>query len=125
MNIINTVRNWVSEVDTKETEKQFLNELLESDINENLLLNNIDAKAFYNMFQNEINNVLEEETGYTVEKAINNQDAFETFINSVGGVDNDLPFSQSYKLKDDELIYIVWHVVENEIQSFLNNEVTI
>lgn len=118
MTIINEVKKWVNEY-TEDNQKDFLNELLESDFNDNALINSINAQEFYNAYSNEINNIMIQDTGYTVEKAMQDRNAFETFINSVGGIDSDLSFKDSNKLMEDELIYIVWHSIEHEIEKSL------
>lgn len=118
MTIINEVKKLVNEY-TEDNQKDFLNELLESDFNNNSLVSSINAQEFYNAYSNEINNIMIQDTGYKVEQAMQDRNAFETFINSIGGIDSDLAFNDSDKLMKDELIYIVWHSIEHEIEKSL------
>ena len=118
MTIINEIKKWTNE-HTEDNKKDFLNELLESDFNDNVLINSINAQEFYNVYSNEINNIMIQDTGHSIEQAMQDRNAFETLINSVGGIDSDLSFKESNKLMKDELIYIVWHSIEHEIEKFL------
>ena len=118
MTIINEIKKWTNE-HTEDNKKDFLNELLESDFNDNVLINSINAQEFYNVYSNEINSIMIQDTGHSIEQAMQDHNAFETLINSVGGIDSDLSFKESNKLMKDELIYIVWHSIEHEIEKFL------
>lgn len=118
MTIINEIKKRVSEY-TEDNQKDFLNELLDNDFNDNVLINSINAQEFYNVYSNEINNIMIQDIGYTVENAMQDYNAFETLINNVGGIDSDLSFKDSNKLMEDELIYIVWYSIEHEIEKFL------
>ena len=51
MTIINEVKKLVNEY-TEDNQKDFLNELLESDFNDNVLINSINAQEFYNAYSN-------------------------------------------------------------------------
>ena len=118
MTIINEIKKWTNEY-TEDNKKDFLNELLESDFNDNVLINSINAQEFYNVYSNEINDIMIQDTGHSIEQAMQDRNAFETLINSIGGIDSDLSFKESNKLMKDELIYIVWHSIEHEIEKFL------
>ncbi len=83
------------------------------------LKNKADIHSFYKKHFTEINQIIKNETGFTVKEALCNKQDFELLINSIGGLDTDLSFQESYELEDNELAFIVWHCYESVAQDYL------
>ena len=123
-NILDDVKNWIEE-NTQSDEKEET-ELLSEIINygvENVapshLIYNDDIQNYYSEHEREINIIVEEETGYNINDAIEDIDAFEVIINSVGGINSELEFEDSHELENSELRYFVWLAFEHVAFEYL------
>lgn len=122
-NILQDVKNWLEdEAQTKEEEKDLLNKVINygvENVAPNHLIYNNDIQDYYTEHQEEINSIVEEETGYTIDDAIEDIDAFEIMINSVGGIDSELEFENSHELENSELRWFVWLAFEHVAYEYL------
>lgn len=123
-NILDDVKYWIKETtngDQKE-EINMLDHLITygtENVAPNHLIYNDDIQSYYKEHREEINNIVEEETGYTIDDAIDDLDAFEIVINSVGGLDSDLEFENSHELENSELRWFVWLAFEHIAYEYL------
>ena len=124
-NILQDVKNWLEdEAQTKEEEKDLLNKVINygvENVAPNHLIYNNDIQDYYTEHQEEINSIVEEETGYTIDDAIEDIDAFEIMINSVGGIDSELEFENSHELENSELRWFVWLAFERVAYEYLEH----
>src|SRR5699024_1927531 len=94
-------------------------------VDENVAPNNLtynwDIQLYYKDHREEINNIVEEETGYTIDDAIEDINAFETVINNVGGLDSEMEFENSIELENSELCWFVWLAFERVAYEYLEH----
>lgn len=122
-NILEDIKSWLEDkAQTNEEEKELLNDIINYGV-ENVapshLIYNSDIQDYYTEHQEEINSIVEEETGYTIDDAIEDLDAFEIMINSVGGIDSELEFEDSHELENSELRWFVWLAFEHVVYEYL------
>src|SRR5699024_2364185 len=91
-NILDDVEQWLKDnMEQYDTQEELLNEIVTYGV-ENVapshLIYNDDIQLYYKEHREEINNIVEEETGYSIDDAIEDFEAFETVINNVGGLDS-------------------------------------
>lgn len=85
------------------------------------LISDDDIQNYYKEHREEINNIVEEETGYTIDDAIEDINAFETVINNVGGLDSEMEFENSHELENSELCWFVWLAFEHVAHEYLTH----
>ena len=122
-NILDDVKHWVSDnMEQYDNKKDLLDEIVTYGV-ENVapghLIYNDDIQLYYKEHKEEINNIVEEETGYSIDDAIEDIDAFEIVINSVGGLDSELEFENSHELENSELCWFVWLAFEHVAYEYL------
>lgn len=117
-NILDDVKQWTKEETNgdQQEEKSLLNDLIiygAENIAPNHLIYHDDIQLYYKEHKEEINNIIKEITGYTIDNAINDLSAFETVINNIGGLDSELEFENSHELENSQLCWFVWLVFEH------------
>ena len=122
-NILDDVKQWVKEsMGPDDTKENILNDIVTYGV-ENVaprhLIYNDDIQSYYKEHREEINNIIEEETGYSIDDAIEDLDAFEVIINNVGGLDSELEFENSHELENSELCWFVWLAFERVAYEYL------
>lgn len=122
-NILDDVKYWLKEnMEQYDNKKELLDEIVTYGV-ENVapshLIYNDDIQSYYKEHRKEINNIVEEETGYSIDDAIEDLDAFEVVINSVGGLDSELEFENSHELENSELRWFVWLAFERVAYEYL------
>ena len=115
-NILDDVKHWASDnMEQYDTQEELLREIVTYGV-ENVapshLIYNDDIQLYYKEHREEINNIVEEETGYSIDDAIEDFEAFEIVINNVGGLDSELEFEDSHELENSELCWFVWLAFE-------------
>ena len=122
-NILDDVKQWLKEnMGQYDNKKDLLDEIVTygvENVAPNHLIYNDDIQLYYKEHREEINNIVEEETGYSIDDAIEDIDAFETVINSVGGLDSELEFEDSHELENSELRWFVWLAFEHVAHEYL------
>ena len=122
-NILDDVKQWLKEnMEQYDNKKDLLDEIVTygvENVAPNHLIYNDDIQLYYKEHREEINNIVEEETGYSIDDAIEDIDAFETVINSVGGLDSELEFEDSHELENSELCWFVWLAFEHVAHEYL------
>ena len=122
-NILDDVKHWLKEnMGQYDNKKDLLDEIVTygvENVAPNHLIYNDDIQLYYKEHREEINNIVEEETGYSIDDAIEDIDAFETVINSVGGLDSELEFENSHELENSELCWFVWFAFEHVAYEYL------
>ena len=124
-NILDDVEQWLKDnMEQYDNKEDLLREIVTYGV-ENVapghLIYNDDIQLYYKEHKEEINNIVEEETGYTIDDAIEDIDAFEIMINSVGGIDSDLEFENSHELENNELRWFVWLAFERVAYEYLEH----
>lgn len=122
-NILDDLKQWLNnsmgECDTKEN---ILNDVVTYGV-ENIapshLIYNDDIQIYYKEHREEINNIVEEVTGYSIDNAIEDIEAFETVINNVWGLDSELEFEKSHELENSDLCWFVWLAFEHVAYEYL------
>lgn len=71
-----------------------------------------DITEFYNKHDREINKALQDSIGVSLNQALEDRQAFEILINNIDYVDDDLSFSYTGKLLNEELPFIVMFAIE-------------
>ena len=123
-NILDDVKHWLKDESNgdRQEETNMLDHLITYGV-ENMapshLIYNDDIQSFYDEHREEINSIVEEETGYSIDDAIEDLDAFVIVINSVGGVDSELEFEDSHELENSELRWFVWLAFEHVAYDYL------
>ena len=124
-NILDDVKQWLKEsIEPDDTKENILNEIVTygvENVAPNHLIYNDDIQLYYDEHREEINSIVEEETGYSIDDAIEDLDAFEVVINSVGGLDSELEFKDSHELENSELRYFVWLAFEHVAYEYLEH----
>ena len=122
-NILDDVKQWLKDnMEQYDTQEELLYEIVNygvENVAPNHLIYNDDIQLYYKDHREEINNIVEEETGYSIDDAIEDLDAFEVVINSVGGLDSELEFENSHELKNSELRWFVWLAFEHVAYEYL------
>ena len=124
-NILDDVKQWLKDnMEQYDNKKDLLDEIVTYGV-ENVapshLTYNEDIQLYYKEHREEINNIVEEETGYSIDDAIEDIDAFEVVINSVGGLDSELEFENSHELENSELRWFVWLAFERVAYEYLEH----
>ena len=122
-NILDDVKQWLKDnMEQYDNKKDLLDEIVTYGV-ENVVPNHLtyneDIQLYYKEHREEINNIVEEETGYSIDDAIEDLDAFEVVINSVGGLDSELEFENSHELENSELRWFVWLAFERVAYEYL------
>ena len=122
-NILDDVKQWLKDnMEQYDNKKDLLDEIVTYGV-ENVapghLVYNDDIQLYYKEHREEINNIIEEITGYNIDDAIEDIDAFEIMINSVGGIDSELEFENSHELENSELRWFVWLAFEHVAYEYL------
>lgn len=125
-NILDDVKHWIGEQTNgdQQEEKNIIDHLITygtENIAPNHLIYNDDIQLYYKEHREEINNIVEEETGYNIDDAIEDIEAFETVINNVGGIDSELYFEDSHELENSELCWFVWLAFEHVAYEYLEH----
>ena len=124
-NILDDVKHWVSDnMKQYDNKEDLLNEIViygVENVAPNHLIYNDDIQLYYKDHREEINNIVEEETGYSIDDAIEDFEAFEIVINNVGGLDSELSFEDSHELENSELCWFVWLAFERVAYEYLEH----
>src|SRR5699024_3062711 len=122
-NILDDVKQWLKDnMEQYDNKEDLLDEIVTYGV-ENVapshLIYNDDIQLYYKEHREEINNIVEEETGYTIDDAIEDIEAFEIVINNIGGLDSELEFENSHELENSELCWFVWFAFEHVAYEYL------
>ena len=124
-NILDDVKQWLKDnMEQYDTQEELLYEIVNygvENVAPNHLIYNDDIQCYYDEHREEINSIVEEETGYSIDDAIEDLDAFEVVINSVGGLDSELEFENSHELENSELRWFVWLAFERVAYEYLEH----
>ena len=125
-NILDDMKHWLKEQTNGDQleEINILDHLITygtENVAPNHLIYNDDIQSYYKEHREEINNIMEEETGYSIDDAIEDLDAFEVVINNVGGIDSELEFENSHELENSELRWFVWLAFERIAYEYLEH----
>lgn len=124
-NILDDVKQWLKDnMEQYDNKKDLLDEIVTygvENVAPNHLIYNEDIQLYYDEHREEINSIVEEETGYSIDDAIEDLDAFEVVINSVGGLDSELEFENSHELENSELRWFVWLAFERVAYEYLEH----
>ena len=124
-NILDDVKQWLKDnMEQYDTQEELLYEIVNygvENVAPNHLIYNDDIQLYYKDHREEINNIVEEETGYSIDDAIEDLDAFEVVINNVGGLDSELSFEDSHELENSELCWFVWLAFERVAYEYLEH----
>ena len=122
-NILDDVKQWLKDnMEQYDNKKDLLDEIVTygvENVAPNHLIYNDDIQLYYKDHREEINNIVEEETGYSIDDAIEDFEAFEIVINNVGGLDSELSFEDSHELENSELCWFVWLAFERVAYEYL------
>ena len=122
-NILDDVKQWLKDnMEQYDTQEELLNEIViygVENVAPNHLIYHDDIQLYYKEHKEEINNIVEEETGYSIDDAIEDGEAFEIVINNVGGLDSELEFENSHELENSELCWFVWFAFEHVAYEYL------
>src|SRR5699024_3573401 len=122
-NILDDIKYWLKEnMEQYNTQEELLHEVVNygvENVAPNHLTYNWDIQLYYKDHRQEINNIVEEETGYNIDEAIEDINAFETVINNVGGLDSEMEFENSHELENSELCWFVWLAFEHVAHEYL------
>src|SRR5699024_850257 len=124
-NILDDVKQWLKDnMEQYDTQEELLREIVTYGV-ENVVPNHLtyndDIKLYYKEHREEINNIVEEETGYSIDDAIEDFEAFETVINNVGGLDSEMEFENSIELENSELCWFVWLAFQRVAYEYLEH----
>ena len=124
-NIMDDVKQWLKDnMEQYDTQEELLYEIVNygvENVAPNHLIYNDDIQLYYKDHREEINNIVEEETGYSIDNAIEDGEAFEIVINNVGGLDSELEFENSHELENSELCWFVWFAFEHVAYEYLEH----
>ena len=122
-NILDDVKHWVKDnMEQYDNKKDLLDEIVTygvENVAPNHLIYNEDIQLYYDEHREEINSIVEEETGYNIDDAIEDDEAFDTVINNIGGLDSELEFENSHELEDSQLCWFVWLAFEHVAYEYL------
>ena len=124
-NILDDVKQRLKEItEPDNTKENILNEIVIYGV-ENVapghLIYNDDIQLYYKEHKEEINNIIEEITGYSIDDAIEDIEAFETVRDNIGGIDRELKFEDSQELENRELCWLVWLAFEHVAYEYLTD----
>ena len=124
-NILDDVKHWVSDnMEQYDNKKDLLDEIVTygvENVAPNHLIYHDDIQLYYKEHKKEINKIIKEITGYTIDNAINDLSAFETVINNIGGLDSELEFENSHELENSQLCWFVWFAFEYVAYEYLEH----
>ena len=124
-NILDDVKQWLKDnMEQYDTQEELLYEIVNygvENVAPNHLIYNDDIQLYYKDHREEINNIVEEETGYNIDDAIEDIEAFEIVINNIGGIDSELEFEDSHELENSELCWFVWLAFEHVAYEYLEH----
>lgn len=122
-NILDDVKYWLKEnMEQYDNKEDLLNEIVTygvENVAPNHLIHDYDIQLYYKDHREEINNIVEQETGYNIDDAIEDIEAFETVINNIGGIDSEMEFEDSHELENGELCWFVWLAFEHVAYEYL------
>ena len=122
-NILDDVKQWSKDnMEQYYNKKDLLHDIViygVENVAPNHLIYHDDIQLYYKEHKEEINNIVEEETGYSIDDAIEDGEAFEIVINNVGGLDSELEFENSHELENSELCWFVWLAFEHVAHEYL------
>lgn len=122
-NVLDDVKHWIKEnTEQYDNKENLLLEIVNygvENVAPNHLIYNDDIQLYYKDHREEINNIIEQETGYNIDDAIEDINAFETVINNIGGIDSELEFEDSHELENSELCWFVWLAFEHVAYEYL------
>src|SRR5699024_9144341 len=122
-NIFEDVKKWLKDnMEQYDNKEDLLREIVTygvENVAPNHLIYNDDIQLYYKDHREEINNIVEEETGYNIDDAIEDIEAFEIVINNIGGLDSELEFENSHELENSELCWFVWFAFEHVAYEYL------
>ena len=124
-NILDDVKQWLKDnMEQYDNKKDLLDEIVTYGV-ENVapghLIYNDDIKLYNKEHREEINNIIEEITGYNIDDAMEDDEAFDTVINNIGGLDSELEFENSHELENSELRWFVWLAFEHVAHEYLEH----
>ena len=124
-NILDDVKQWLKDnMEQYDNKEELLREIVTYGV-ENVapghLIYNDDIQLYYKEHREEINNIIEEITGYNIDDAIEDEEAFDTVINNIGGLDSELEFENSHELEDSQLCWFVWLAFEHVAHEYLEH----
>ena len=124
-NILDDVKQWLKDnMEQYDNKEDLLDEIVTygvENVAPNHLIYNDDIQLYYKEHREEINNIVEEETGYSIDDAIEDFEAFEIVINNGGGLDSELSFEDSHELENSELRWFVWLAFERVAYEYLEH----
>lgn len=123
-NILDDIKQWLKDESNgdKQEEINILDHLVTygtENIAPNHLTYNEDIKIYYKEHKEEINNIIKEITGYSINDAIEDSEAFETVISNVGSLDSELEFENRHELENGDLCWVVWLAFEYVAHEYL------
>ena len=124
-NILDDVKQWLKDnMEQYDNKEDLLREIVTygvENVAPNHLTYNEDIQLYYKEHREEINNIIEEITGYNIDDAIEDDEAFDTVINNIGGLDSELEFENSHELENSELRWFVWLAFEHVAHEYLEH----
>ena len=124
-NILDDVKHWIKEnMEQYDNKEDLLNEIViygVENVAPNHLIYHDDIQLYYKEHKEEINNIIEEITGYSIDDAIEDIEAFETVMGNIGGIDRKLKFEDSQELENRELRWLVWLAFEHVAYEYLTD----
>ena len=124
-NILDDVKQWLKEsAGPDDTKENILNDVVTygvENVAPNHLIYHDDIQLYYKEHKEEINNIIEEITGYSIDDAIEDIEAFETVMGNIGGIDRKLKFEDSQELENRELCWLVWLAFEHVAYEYLTD----
>ena len=124
-NILDDVKHWIKEnMEQYDNKEDLLNEIIiygVENVAPNHLIYHDDIQLYYKEHKEEINNIIEEITGYSIDDAIEDIEAFETVMGNIGGIDRKLKFEDSQELENRELCWLVWLAFEHVAYEYLTD----
>ena len=124
-NILDDVKQWLKDnMEQYDNKEDLLNEIViygVENVAPNHLIYHDDIQLYYKEHKEEINNIIEEITGYSIDDAIEDIEAFETVMGNIGGIDRKLKFEDSQELENRELRWLVWLAFEHVAYEYLTD----
>src|SRR5699024_5713411 len=124
-NILDDVKQWLKDnMEQYNTQEELLHEVVNygvENVAPNHLTYNDDIQLYYKEHREEINNIVEEETDYSIDDAIEDFEAFETDINNVVGLVSGMVFENSIELENSELCWFVWLAFQRVAYEYLEH----
>lgn len=124
-NILDDVKHWIKDnMEQYDNKTDLLREIVMygvENVAPNHLIYNDDIQLYYKDHREEINNIVEEETGYNIDDAIKDLEAFESVMSNIGGINRRLKFEDSHELENSELRWFVWLAFEHVAYEYLEH----